>query len=54
MATKNKTKKEDPVIHVSPARYAQIEKIAARKGISRKAALELVFKQRLDTTKPRA
>ena len=47
METKIKTKNEDPVIHVSPARYAQIERIAKRQGISRKAALELVFKQRL-------
>jgi K+-transporting ATPase c subunit len=54
MATKTKTKKNDPVIHVSPARYAQIERIAKKKGIALKAALELVFKQRLDTIKPRA
>lgn len=51
METKTKTKKEDPVIHVSPARYAQVERIAKRNKISRKAALELIFKQRLDVTK---
>lgn len=47
MAKKIKTKKEDPVIHVSPARYEQITRIAERKGISRKAAAEIIFSQRI-------
>lgn len=48
MANKNsKKKKDDPVIHVSPARYEQITRIAERRQISRKAALEAILAQRI-------
>lgn len=45
METKNKSKKIDPVIHVSPKRYEKISRIAGRTGISRKDVAEGMFKK---------